>query len=154
MLLLGLLAPTPRPPQRASPAPRRPAVIGRTVYGHSVQGRPLVAYHLGEPGRPGARTVVVMAAMHGNEAAPVQIMRALVSGPELIGIDLWVIPTYNPDGIAAGTRKNAHGVDLNRNFPYGWADLDGSYESGPEPASEPETRATMASSARSTRPGS
>jgi len=61
--------------------------------------------------------------------------------PAFDGINVWVIPTYNPDGLAAGTRRNPHGVDLNRNFPYGWVDLDGSYESGP--ASEPETRAVM-----------
>ena len=54
-----------------------------------------------------------------------------------------MVPVYNPDGLARGTRKNAHGVDLNRNFPYRWADLDGSYESGPRAGSEPETRAMM-----------
>ncbi len=32
-------------------------------------------------------------------------------------------------------------MDLNRNFPYRWAPQDGVYESGPGPASEPETRA-------------
>ena len=130
--------------QRATSAPDKPAVLTRTVIGRSVQGRPLVAYHLGEPGRPGVPKVVLISVMHGNEGAPRQILKALVGGPEVIGVDLWVLPTYNPDGLAAGTRKNAHGVDLNRNFPYGWVDLDGSYESGPKAASEPETRAVMA----------
>jgi hypothetical protein len=49
----------------------------------------------------------------------------------------------NPDGYARDTRTNAHGVDLNRNFPWGWTALNGPVESGPRPASEPETRALM-----------
>ena len=81
--------------------------------------------------------------MHVNEAAPRQILRSLKDGAPVRGVDLWVIPSYNPDGLASGTRQNAHGVDLNRNFPHQWADLDGSYESGRGPASEPETRAVM-----------
>ena len=32
-------------------------------------------------------------------------------------------------------------MDLNRNFPYRWQPQDGVYESGPGPASEPETQA-------------
>lgn len=39
------------------------------------------------------------------------------------GIDLWVLDDLNPDGAAADTRQNAHGVDLNRNFPYGWRSI-------------------------------
>ena len=50
----------------------------------------------------------------------------------------------NPDGARAGSRHNANGVDLNRNFSYRWAPLDGIYESGPGAASEPETRALSA----------
>jgi predicted deacylase len=116
------------------------AVVERKVIGRSVRDRPIMAYRLGEPGKP---VMLLIATMHGNEAAPRQIVRSLIQGPKVRGIDLWVIPTYNPDGLAAGTRKNAHGVDLNRNFPYKWADLDGSYESGPRPKSEPETRAIV-----------
>ena len=92
---------------------------------------------------PDPVTVVLLAAMHGDEPAPSQILRALVDGPQVIGLDLWVVPTYNPDGVAAGTRQNARGVDLNRNFPNDWRDLDGRYESGAGPASEPETQAVM-----------
>lgn len=33
------------------------------------------------------------------------------------GIDLWVLDDLNPDGAAADTRQNAHGVDLNRKLP-------------------------------------
>jgi len=128
-------------PSYAGPAPvDRPAVIERVVIGHSVQGRPITAWHLGQPGK---KRVLLISTMHGDEGRPRQILGALRDGRPIRGIDLWVVPVYNPDGLARGTRKNAHGVDLNRNFPYRWADLDGSYESGQRAGSEPETRAMM-----------
>ena len=138
---LALLLPLAWVPPAA--AADEPAYYQRTVIGESVKGRDIVAYHLGEPRRRGVPTVVLISSMHGNEAATRQILFGFKDGDPLVGVDLWVVPTYNPDGVAAGTRKNAHGVDLNRNYPYKWADLDGGYESGPKPASEPETRAMM-----------
>lgn len=138
LLPLALLAPPP-----AAGTAEEPAVNGRRVLGESVKGRDIVAYHLGEPGRRGVPTVVLMSTMHGNEPDTRHILFGLKDGRPLTGIDLWIVPTYNPDGLAAGRRKNANGVDLNRNFPYKWADLDGRYESGPKPASEPETKAMM-----------
>jgi protein MpaA len=118
----------------------RPAVIGTRVIGTSVQGRKIVAWHLGEPGK---KKVVLISLMHGNEPAPRRILVNLRDGAPVHGINLWVVPVYNPDGFAHHTRKNAHGVDPNRNYPYKWVPLGGNYESGPEPASEPETRAMM-----------
>jgi protein MpaA len=121
-------------------AQQRDAVIETRTVGRSVRGRAIKAYHLGETGKT---KVLLISSMHGDEQATRQILWSLKDGRPIHGIDLWVVPTYNPDGIARGTRKNAHGVDLNRNFPYQWRDLDGVYESGPRPKSEPETRAMM-----------
>jgi len=141
-----LLAGTPSLPSQAQTVraaraeTSRDAVIGKRLLGHSVRDRRIMAWHLGESGRP---KVLLVAGMHGNEAAPRQILRALRDGEPIHDLNLWVVPSYNPDGLAAGTRKNARGVDLNRNFPFHWVDLDGAYESGPKPASEPETRAMM-----------
>jgi hypothetical protein len=60
------------------------------------------------------------------------------------GVQLWIVPEMNPDGTAADARQNAHGVDLNRNFPYQWQKVtDPVYYSGPRPLSEPETRAAV-----------
>jgi murein peptide amidase A len=130
-------------------ADRRPAVVEHRVIGRSVGGRPLHAWRLGEPGR---RRVVLLSTMHGDEPHTRQILTSLRDGRPVKGIDLWVVPVVNPDGLARHTRRNARGVDLNRNFPHDWVDLDGSYESGPGPASEPETRAVM-DFLREVRPG-
>ncbi|WP_122816643.1 M14 family zinc carboxypeptidase [Nocardioides pantholopis] len=139
----GASAAAPAAPVAAPAAASRPAVVEQRLVGRSVRGRAIRAWRLGEPARDGVPTVVLIATMHGNESATRQILHALRDGPPVRGVDLWVLPEYNPDGLARGTRKNARGVDLNRNFPYRWANLDGNYESGPRAASEPETRAVM-----------
>jgi protein MpaA len=139
--LLSLLLPGV-PVAQAATAPVRPAVVETRVIGTSVQGRPILAWRLGQP--TATRKVVVLAAMHGNETGPSRILANLRDGRPVRGIDLWVVPTYNPDGVARRTRQNAHRVDLNRNYPRAWAPLGGSYYSGSGPASEPETQAVMA----------
>ena len=123
----------------AAPVMDAPTVLGSKVIGRSVKGRAIRAYHLGDP--TSSRKVVVLGAIHGDETAGIRVTEGIRQGKPIHGIDLWVIPTINPDGVARGTRKNVHGVDLNRNFPYDWAHLTGKYYSGPKPLSEPEARA-------------
>jgi murein peptide amidase A len=114
--------------------------VQRVVVGRSVRGRPIYAYRLGDPG---GKPVVVVGCIDGDEPAGIAIVTALRGLERLPGVNLWLIPTINPDGQAADTTGNAHGVDLNRNFPYAWRHLGGigHFDSGPKPLSEPETRA-------------
>jgi murein peptide amidase A len=117
-----------------------PAQAGTRMLGRSWDGRPVTVTRAGDPsGIP----VLVVGSIHGNETGGIAVARALArTAPR--GIDLWVVPTLNPDGVAAGTRGNARGVDLNRNFPWHWRPLDGAYESGAGPLSERETRIARA----------
>ncbi len=110
----------------------------RHLLGYSVDGRAIVAYELGDPAS--ARKVLVVGCVHGNEPAGTTIANRLTQLTPPAGVDLWVVPSFNPDGEAAGTRGNANGVDLNRNFPLHWKPLTGLFYSGPHPLSEPESR--------------
>lgn len=129
-------------------------------YGTSVQGAPLQGRLLGEEGP----TLLVTAGLHGLEYIGVEVaLRVLALGP-LPGNRLLVIPVLNPDAYRrtwerAGDapvpdlRKNARGVDLNRNFPLPWGARptrlpfagsdrpDSATHRGAHPLSEPETAA-------------
>jgi protein MpaA len=107
-----------------------------TLLGRSLQGRAIKAVEVGDPA---GRRVLVVGSVHGNESAGIAVARRLEQLSPA-GIDLWIVRDLNPDGYAAGTRGNAHGVDLNRNFPYRWRRLGGVYDSGLRPLSEPEAR--------------
>lgn len=115
-----------------------PAGRQQTLLGRSVDGRPIVAIETGD--FDAATRLLVVGCIHGNEPAGIAIANRLshISPPR--ELDLWIVPDLNPDGVAARTRGNAHGVDLNRNFPFGWQPLSGVFYSGPRPLSEPESR--------------
>jgi len=119
---------------RIGPDPKRRFQIGR-----SVEGRAIDAIRVGDRASP--TKALVVGCIHGNECAGTAVTRILArSSPEA---DLWLVPNLNPDGLASDTRQNAHGVDLNRNFPSEWRPGhrgDAEYP-GPRPLSEPETRA-------------
>ena len=116
----------------------------KVVVGRSVKGRAIVAYERGDPAAP---VTLVIGVIHGTEPAGLAVIRRLRTMRLPAGVHLWLVPTVNPDGLAAGTRQNAHGVDLNRNWPVDWkhngVPWDG-YYSGPRPMSEPENRAMRA----------
>lgn len=85
-------------------------VLTHRLIGRSVLGRFIWAEYRG-PDRPRA-TIVVVGQIHGNECAPTLLVEELRrNSPE--GIGVWLIPTLNPDGYAAYSRRNHNVVDLN-----------------------------------------
>lgn len=137
-----------------------PGGVAARAYGHSAEGEPLWSLTVGA----GEPTVLVVANLHAMEhvgaATAIALLGRAAAGEAGWGARrLVVAPLANPDGfraveraLAAGRRrflrKNARGVDLNRNFAEGWDPgyylnrvLRGVFAPGPAPLSEPETAA-------------
>lgn len=117
--------------------------------GTSVEGRPITAEHRPDPDGDGsdAVTVVVIGVIHGDEDAGLDIVDRLRTLAMPDDVELYLVESMNPDGVANQHRGNANQVDLNRNFPYNWGPVGepGVWEySGTGPASEPETQAMVA----------
>jgi hypothetical protein len=99
--------------------------IDVSVVGTSTGGRPIHLVHV--PAHPGesdaptpARRVLFYAQQHGDEVAGkdalLYLLRDLARNPARlpVGVELWILPSLNPDGAVAGTRESGAGVDLNR----------------------------------------
>lgn len=83
--------------------------------GTSVAGRPIIAERYGNPkGTP----VLVVGPPHGDECSAVAVVERIRAlgreGKVPASLHLVVIPSLNPDGLVTGTRRNANGIDLNK----------------------------------------
>ena len=119
--------------------------------GNSAQNRSIKVTQIGN-GKQVA--LVIIGSIHGDEPNTQELVHSLmeqyVDTPELVPPDFTVYfaPTINPDGLALGTRQNANGVDLNRNWPTDDWQADAARTSGiipgsggTEPGSEIEVQA-------------
>jgi murein peptide amidase A len=84
------------------------------AYGRSSDG---VALRVFLPAAAGPIAGLITAAQHGEEADTALLARRLLERVPGTATRWAVVPVVNPDGLLAGTRQNAAGVDLNRNFP-------------------------------------
>src|SRR5262249_11056225 len=121
-------------------------ITDRLEIGRSISGRAIRAAVYGR----GARHVIVLAGIHGNEPASVKLADALGESlarePVDAALSVIICSAANPDGLAANQRVNSNGVDINRNFPAAnWQSesADAKYAPGFAPASEPETVAIL-----------
>jgi hypothetical protein len=122
-------------------AAARPAAPTIETVGQSVRGRPIVVRRVGDPNAK--VKLLAVGVIHGSEQAGRAVTRRLRRVRPAKGTELWLVDELNPDGAAAGTRQNARGVDLNRNFPVDWrggGQPFDTYYPGPRPLSEPESR--------------
>ena len=130
-------------------------------YGRSRGGLPL---RVQLPASGASVSGLLIAGQHGEEAETGLLARRLLERIPGDETSWAVVQVANPDGLLNGTRQNAAGVDLNRNFPSrSWRpgptftfppgidpelrvlpNRTSRSSPGAEPASEPETRALMA----------
>ena len=149
------------PAERGEPVPADETIDGllgvrSQVFGYSVQGRPLVVNHR-RGSATASRRILAVGVIHGDERAGKLVTARLATMDLPADLDLYWVDSINPDGEVFGRppddpvgQKNAHGVNLNRNFPtadwnrdsfYG---ISSKFYAGPSAGSEPETKAAMA----------
>ncbi len=133
----------PSSPEISTPTNKTPNRVGAgdwEMIGSTVQGRPIRVRSFGH----GPRRVLFIGGIHGDEAegaySTAQLPEAFAAAGLADVATLTILEDANPDGRAAGTRTNANGVDINRNFPAKNFDTTNPLY-GSSPLSQPESRA-------------
>jgi len=116
------------------------------IIGRSLEGRPISMMR--QEGGPDHAYTYFLAGTHGDEVEGVFVLHQLYRWLMQVNdtTPVIIIPVLNPDGLAKGTRGNARGVDLNRNFPTEcWAPQAShpKYHPGAFPLSESENQALI-----------
>jgi protein MpaA len=139
-------APPQQVAQVAQIAPESHASERSVSLGKSVRGEELKMFVLGD----GGEVTLIVGGIHGDEPSGAGLAQCFLeylrANPSAYaGRTVAVFARANPDGLAANTRVNAHGVDVNRSFPASnfQGAAGGRYNGGPAPAVEPETKALI-----------
>ena len=96
-----------------------------------------------------APNVLILGGVHGDEIEGVIASFGLITHFRQLyslGLNLFIIPQFNFDGVLARTRGNSRGVDLNRNLPTSdWSSVAATprYHPGSEACSENENKALL-----------
>jgi protein MpaA len=122
------------------------------IYGYSVYGNPLQIWLPTQS----QVDVLIFAGIHGEEPDSTVLLSRALRSLAKTSTSCAVILCANPDGVQLGTRGNANGVDLNRNFPstnwtpapvtHNWhfdSDCRVTLAPGTRPCSEPESLALL-----------
>lgn len=125
----------------------------KEIIGYSVNNLPIYSFAVKKTARP---IILVQGAIHAREYVTAKVILSLAKDfnkKANVG-KVYFLPITNPDGVKIALYKdgkykaNAHGVDLNVNFPAKWGKGKSNvFVSGAEnyvgetPLSEPETRA-------------
>jgi hypothetical protein len=143
-------------------AERYPQIVRMQEFGTTIRGRFIRGLVAGNP----VKLVALIGAIHPGESGPELIVpaleRVLDDHPEVLEqVGVAILPSVCIDqrekmveGNPWYLRKNFNEVDLNRNFPAEWENVEYTYElvtsdpdaatyRGATPSSEPETRAVM-----------
>ncbi len=139
LLMIGLVS--LRSPAALAQAPASPANASVWIGGErSSGGRPIEVARFGK----GPQYVLIMGSIAGNDPDSVALMDSICQlsrqFPPPQPITLLLLRTPNPDGFAEHVHTNAHGVELNRNFPSRNFTSAPNRLTGPYPASEAETK--------------
>lgn len=99
--------------------PGRVIEVGRSIRGQRILGA-LLAFDDGHADTPPTR-VILTGNVHGDEVVSREVLMWLIddlsASPLRGSVEVVIVPSVNPDGFAAGTRRNAAGRDMNRCFP-------------------------------------
>jgi len=119
--------------------------VNSFIFGKSQSNLPIIGHNFGHHGPK----VLLLGGVHGDEIEGVILAQGLLEKFLLdfpFRLQLTLVPMFNLDGVLHRQRKNARGVDLNRNLPTNdWTKdvAEEKYAPGPEANSESENQALV-----------